>query len=155
MQILSINIFGQPPDKFYGNISLGVTKCKLKSYYLDKILFLAYMKVTPKFLESSTIPQIFNISYSVEVMKPELRALRSGSVKGNLQFQQIPMQMRRQGRGSGELIKKGREEIEIGIRVGSIIPVIKNGNNIKRIVDGRIGGLPRTWRQRQKDPLNR
>ena len=88
-------------------------------------------------------------------MKPELWALCSGSVRGNLQFQQIPMQMRRQGRGSGELIKKGREEIEIGIRVGSIIPVIKNGNNIKRIVDGRIGGLPRTWRQRQKDPLNR
>ena len=31
------------------------------------------MKVTPKFW-SSTIPQIFNISYSVELMKPELRA---------------------------------------------------------------------------------
>ena len=48
-------------------------------------------------------------------MKPELRALRSGSVKGNLQFQQIPMQMRRQGRGSREFDKEGREGIAIGL----------------------------------------
>ena len=88
-------------------------------------------------------------------MKPELRAYAVAASGEICNFSIYPCRGGVKGGEVGNLIKRGREEIGDRIRVGSIIPVIKNGNNIKRIVDGRIGGLPRTWRQRQKDPLNR